>query len=350
MQLSTLLYLLSLLSTSVTAQNFHGSPGSGPPSGGQTLRYPDCAVRLVSPRLSTAPSLTVDRNNVSVLPPATSTTSSIHSAPTCPEWTAASPMHVYRQTSHVSPLSLQSELRHLPITPLPAVAFTISQEICEYIGVKLAPFTCRPTSKPISTPPASTTSKTSSKKSSTSVPTPTTTSSHSTLRTTTKPTSTTASTPTATPTTLSVYNGYVGAYCYNEGTSGRALNGSSYTDLSKMTIENCLDFCEKSGFGFAGVENSSEYVRSLPPTFSSPYLQSSPLPPLYTDMNPAAAVAVADTRFANETDATAAPRSSTVARGPTKARAGCLAWVTGPRTAAVGRRCRFIRADRFGTG
>lgn len=56
--------------------------------------------------------------------------------------------------------------------------------------------------------------------------------------------------------TVSVYNGFAGAYCYTEGTSGRALTGSS-TSSSSMTIETCIDFCEKTGWGWAGLENSN---------------------------------------------------------------------------------------------
>lgn len=56
--------------------------------------------------------------------------------------------------------------------------------------------------------------------------------------------------------TLSVYNGYVGAYCYTEGTGGRALTGTSSTS-SNMTIETCINSCERTGWRYAGLEGSN---------------------------------------------------------------------------------------------
>ena len=54
----------------------------------------------------------------------------------------------------------------------------------------------------------------------------------------------------------------VGSYvfdgCFAEGTTGRALNGSQYLDTNHMTVESCVNYCEKKGFGYAGVEYAQE--------------------------------------------------------------------------------------------
>ena len=63
--------------------------------------------------------------------------------------------------------------------------------------------------------------------------------------------------PSSSLSTLSAYNGFTGAYCYTEGTSGPALDGKNTTSQN-MTIETCLDVCEESGWGFAGLENSNK--------------------------------------------------------------------------------------------
>lgn len=55
------------------------------------------------------------------------------------------------------------------------------------------------------------------------------------------------------------YNGYSGAACYAEGTSGKALTLAHYTDQTNMTVESCLDFCGRTQGGkFAGLENAQE--------------------------------------------------------------------------------------------
>jgi hypothetical protein len=39
----------------------------------------------------------------------------------------------------------------------------------------------------------------------------------------------------------------------SDNTNGRALGAATFTDTKNMTVENCISFCDKQSFIFAGV-------------------------------------------------------------------------------------------------
>ena len=206
--------------------------------------------------------------------------SSKRSAPLFHGRTAASTMLAHKETKTAS-LGICLHVYIWQNTDYSAVTHDISVQICDYIGVKVPAFTCAP--KPASKVVSSTSF---SQSHDSHIPTPTSTphstSTHSTLRTSTRSSAQSSHTPTGTTSlvqthlssshtlphpsstappaslsTLSVYNGFAGAYCYTEGPSGHALDGASTTSAN-MTIETCLDFCEKDGWGWAGLQNGNE--------------------------------------------------------------------------------------------
>ncbi len=67
-------------------------------------------------------------------------------------------------------------------------------------------------------------------------------------------TNTTTTTPGLTPTQETIPNNYTLIGCIAEGTSGRALKGSSKVDMTSMTLGACVNFCSSGGFAYAGVE------------------------------------------------------------------------------------------------
>ncbi|KIR59364.1 hypothetical protein I314_04886 [Cryptococcus bacillisporus CA1873] len=69
--------------------------------------------------------------------------------------------------------------------------------------------------------------------------------------------STTSSTAVATSTAVSTPSGWSVSTCIGEGSTGRALTGTS-TSSSDMTEAKCAAFCAASGYTLAGIEYSSE--------------------------------------------------------------------------------------------
>ena len=70
---------------------------------------------------------------------------------------------------------------------------------------------------------------------------------------------TTGAGPAGSVSTINMVGSYVLGGCYHELTGGhRALNGAKYTDAANMTVGSCISFCEKKGFGYAGVACGEE--------------------------------------------------------------------------------------------
>lgn len=55
------------------------------------------------------------------------------------------------------------------------------------------------------------------------------------------------------PASLGLPNGWTYSGCYSE-VNGRALNSDSLVDPGKMTIEECVGYCNQKGYPYAGAE------------------------------------------------------------------------------------------------
>lgn len=72
--------------------------------------------------------------------------------------------------------------------------------------------------------------------------------------------------------------------CYTEPTDARALTGNSYSSITDMTAEACIDFC--AGSNYAAVEYASEcYCGSGMITTSPMYSDYNQCWPPYLDLN-----------------------------------------------------------------
>jgi len=80
------------------------------------------------------------------------------------------------------------------------------------------------------------------------------------------------------PTIVKAVGSYAYEGCYNEPTKGRLLGGPAYTNMTGMTVEACVAFCQASSPSqpYAGVEYAQEcYCASSLPSSASTVSDSS---------------------------------------------------------------------------